>query len=706
MKKKSELMKMVAIISFTSLVTNAVACGSSLSLSETSNEESSGTEGEDSSQDDNGGAAGQQKNNSKNKNSDSDSKDEVSIEEITEKFIDEVASEADSDKEEVRYYLVDDFDDDGAYEGFMFVGGEEDPDWGSCDGTVWFVNESGCEKIHDEFSFLVGENENIFSILQEEDRNFVVFRDLYATADVSNIYYVDGEKCIESRVSYLGSSYVGKEKGDLNITVSEYDMYCDFEGDAEEGTWTGHTWKPYYFYYSSETGDFEEYGAVEISEDELSKLIENDPIIEIKEEGYAIDQIIKRDNGVININYHMETEGSGRNYEYKNATYDLNTGLYVNVWGDGEAGVFDSDYGGIYYLQLLDSDDKDSESASSGDAHTYEEKIYELRSSEPVTPDNEDILKEMAECVTFSCILDYEGITFADMDNSDKASLRYHIVDYVTWDQKGIYEDVCETVNDKTAIPLDTALDIFKDFYGEENFTPGEHEDVDDEYYYPLYADGEPWELVEHMQFFEDDDYILYTGPGFYESNGGDEAFVGYADILFAKNKDSRFGVTVVFGWYREDTIDVSSVEASSTLSSQGGNDYNAENLIDGDYTTIWAEGVKGTGVGETITIHLEKDQLVYGVLICNGYTASYEQYNNNGRLTQVSVDFGGGNVVKGDVDGYGYEGFSSDNLADSNRTKIELDEPVMTDTIVITITGAEKGAKYDDTCVSELLVY
>ena len=60
MKKKSELMKMVAIISFTSLVTNAVACGSSLSLSDTSNEESSGTEGEDSSQDGNSGAPGQQ----------------------------------------------------------------------------------------------------------------------------------------------------------------------------------------------------------------------------------------------------------------------------------------------------------------------------------------------------------------------------------------------------------------------------------------------------------------------------------------------------------------------------------------------------------------------------------------------------------------------------------------------------------------------
>jgi hypothetical protein len=69
-------------------------------------------------------------------------------------------------------------------------------------------------------------------------------------------------------------------------------------------------------------------------------------------------------------------------------------------------------------------------------------------------------------------------------------------------------------------------------------------------------------------------------------------------------------------------------------------------------------------------------------------------------------VDFGKGNIKEGSMEGYAYEGFTSENLADCNRSKVELDEPVMTDTITITITGAEKGEKYDDTCVSEIQVY
>ena len=74
--------------------------------------------------------------------------------------------------------------------------------------------------------------------------------------------------------------------------------------------------------------------------------------------------------------------------------------------------------------------------------------------------------------------------------------------------------------------------------------------------------------------------------------------------------------------------------------------------------------------------------------------------------LTEVEVDFGNGITADGKLDGYGYEGFSPENLADSNCNKVELDEPVMTDTIIITITGAKSGSKYDDTCVSVVMVY
>ena len=44
--------------------------------------------------------------------------------------------------------------------------------------------------------------------------------------------------------------------------------------------------------------------------------------------------------------------------------------------------------------------------------------------------------------------------------------------------------------------------------------------------------------------------------------------------------------------------------------------------------------------------------------------------------------------------------------LANCSRSRIELDKPAVTDTITITITDAKSGAKYDDTCASEVWVY
>jgi hypothetical protein len=312
----------------------------------------------------------------------------------------------------------------------------------------------------------------------------------------------------------------------------------------------------------------------------------------------------------------------------------------------------------------------------------------------------------MAGCVAFARILDSDGMIFSEMDNADRASLRSEIIDSIIWGETPLYEKILTTVNDEYAIPVEEAEKVFRDFYGEEAFVPYEYERVENGYIYPLFADGDPWHRVEHMQYFEDDDYILFTGPSFYESNGGDQEFIGYADILFEKNTDSRYGVTLLYGRYRDEKINIVSVETSSELQASGDKTYSGNNLTDGDPTTVWAEGVKGSGVGETIVLHLDKPTSVYGVVICNGYTASCEQYRDNGFVTEASADFGDGNVVKNEVSGYWCEGFTSQDLADINRTKLELEKPVITDTIVITITGASAGEKYDDTCISEIYAY
>ena len=260
---------------------------------------------------------------------------------------------------------------------------------------------------------------------------------------------------------------------------------------------------------------------------------------------------------------------------------------------------------------------------------------------------------------------------------------------------------------DDYGIPVEDAKKLFLDAYGDGELTPvDEYERVEDGYIILQFADGEPVDLIDPAQYFEDDDHILVSGPLFYESNGEGELFKGCADVLFVRNPDSRFGVTLLYGRLRDVNINISSAEASSELASSGGKSYSADNLTDGDPATVWAEGVPGTGVGETITLHLDKKQSVYGIQIVTGYTAGYEQYINNGMPTDIVVDFGGVYAGGHELEGYGSEGASPEDLADMNRFRVGLDEPVVTDTITVTITGAKTGARYDDTCISEIWVY
>ena len=345
-------------------------------------------------------------------------------------------------------------------------------------------------------------------------------------------------------------------------------------------------------------------------------------------------------------------------------------------------------------------------------ASECEAEIDKLLQTEEVKPKNEDILAEMAHCVSASCVLEYgDGMVFSEMENRCKAFLRRQIINDVMLEGNPFSgaiaaKDSTGEIEAEKVIPLEDAKALFKDVYGEENFTPFESEQVQDGFIPFSFADGEPWNSIEHMKYYEDEGYYLFTGPGFYADNSGDTSFLGYADILFAKNPESRYGVTLLYGRYRNDKIAVTSVETSSEHEPIGEKTYTGNNLIDGNYATVWVEGVDGTGVGETITLHLDKKQLVYGVMICNGYTESTKLFNENGKLTGVVVDFGNDKIAKGEMDGYAVDDAATEYLAGLNSSTVEPDEPVMTDTIIITITGADKGEKYEDTCVSEILVY
>ena len=391
----------------------------------------------------------------------------------------------------------------------------------------------------------------------------------------------------------------------------------------------------------------------------------------------------------------------------------------VGQSGETEIMTTDSDMDASLQVQEDSADSASSEAAVDGaagniklSASECEAEIDKLLQTEEVKPDNEEILNEMVHCVAVSCVLEYgDGMVFSEMENRCKAFLRRRIIEDVFLQNDNPFSGAIKLKdgdeNSATmAVPVDEAVALFKDVYGEENFTPFETEQVQDEFMPFTFSDGEAWNSIEHMKYYEDEGYYLITGPGFYSDNSDDTSFLGYADILIAKNPASRYGVTLLYGRYRDERIKVTSVETSSELQPAGGKTYGGMNLVDRDYTTVWAEGVQGTGVGETIVLHLDKKQPVCGVMICNGYTENDELFTANGTVTKANVDFGGNNIVIGEMEGYTSYDVATEILAGMNNNCIEPKEPVETDTIIITIMGAEKGETYDDTCISEIVVY
>ncbi len=270
-------------------------------------------------------------------------------------FLSKAVAAANAKDEEVRDYLVDDFDCDGVVEAFVFIGGEIDEDWSACEGSLWFVSGENCENVHEYGSILVTDDK-IIERYDVSDKSFVAVNDSYATSNVTYLFYVKDGKCKESSVSGRGAFFKPTYVDDYCVSVSAYDAFCDYEaGKEEEGMFTGHTWKNYYFFYDEATGDFAEYKGTPMTESELEEACGFDLAGEIQAEGYQFDNAIKRTNGIINVNYSKKTvdaDGNG-SIEYKNATFNETNHQFIDVWGDGDGSWQGSDFGGTYLESLI-----------------------------------------------------------------------------------------------------------------------------------------------------------------------------------------------------------------------------------------------------------------------------------------------------------------------------------------------------------------
>jgi hypothetical protein len=183
-----------------------------------------------------------------------------------------------------------------------------------------------------------------------------------------------------------------------------------------------------------------------------------------------------------------------------------------------------------------------------------------------------------------------------------------------------------------------------------------------------------------------------------------------------AKDLNDQKQISGLWSTLNQHNLDALTIKTLS--SSSLGEGYQSSNICDGKAETAWVEGVKGNGIGEWIKIRLDaiRDSpsstpfSVTEVGIIPGYGKSSKTWIENNRVKTATL------VVysppPSNPQEYQWVGFRL-KFQDKNevqyfvlpdRTKaINLDP--MTKEVWLRIDEVYKGTKYDDTCISEVIL-
>ncbi|MGI6173042.1 MAG: discoidin domain-containing protein [Christensenellales bacterium] len=161
-------------------------------------------------------------------------------------------------------------------------------------------------------------------------------------------------------------------------------------------------------------------------------------------------------------------------------------------------------------------------------------------------------------------------------------------------------------------------------------------------------------------------------------------------------NEDAPYGATVrSIDLVRGDITAFADASADEVLDDQYGFNYAPENAIDGQLDTCWA--YTGSDKQPALTLRADAPQEVRGIVITGGYAKSESIFEKNCRIKQLRVTLSDGTVMEFVLDEVeGYEGMRV----------VPFEAICLTDSIEIVVTDVYPGSKYDDVCVSEILVF
>ena len=234
----------------------------------------------------------------------------------------------------------DDYDRDGKYEAFMICGDSYD-EYGVVKyrGALCFAGANYCTLLRNcqNYRMIDGEMK-----LGPGRKYLFFYTDDNFTANISELWTVEDGKPVESEFSQIGQ-VVYRRGNDFEIWMDTYDHFYDTVDDM----WSGHTWKPYFYYYNYSSKGIEAYGGEVISEKKFEELSGTNIIEEIEAEGYTVETIIWWENDIATINYVIPEDDSGF-VVYENIIWDNSVKDFwekdvrcVTSWQDaGEGGRF------------------------------------------------------------------------------------------------------------------------------------------------------------------------------------------------------------------------------------------------------------------------------------------------------------------------------------------------------------------------------
>ncbi|MFW6255107.1 MAG: NADase-type glycan-binding domain-containing protein, partial [Chitinivibrionales bacterium] len=143
---------------------------------------------------------------------------------------------------------------------------------------------------------------------------------------------------------------------------------------------------------------------------------------------------------------------------------------------------------------------------------------------------------------------------------------------------------------------------------------------------------------------------------------------------------------------------EVKCITSSSVYS--GKHKYSPENIMDGNLSTAWIEGVAGNGEEQWVEIEFTQPQDIQEIIIVNGYTKSFRIYAANNRVKNllITATTESGrierNIALRNVSFHGAMPVAGERVAGfEGIVKVRFQ-----------IKSIYKGSKYEDTGISEVL--